>query len=549
MTQVTNSEYNYSKKDLIPILLDQKSTMNRIIDQGDKYAGVIETIQNAIDSANDPYKDHNEIDIYFNPHASNDDPFLIIRDKGASLLKQYNSIDDFIHAKKSISNKGDLEIGINGQGMAQMHATSLVQQIITMTGNNLDTDHIFEFEMVPSRETDTESRISYTRPEQYSVTINNMSKLRIYDRGTIVKFLYPHPEAEPINPKIAIDRVREIFGWRMVQCPNMKISYAIEGKNKRDNNGYLVYKTIEVPSYLKGKTAKDVDHLIARVGTRTIHRDGIPKKINPEVRGFLVKEQSGKGDIVIHVMGYRVCTVPSGELKKGTLYVNCNELKYILTPTRKDFTDRETIEELINHCRREFRDCEDIVTDKFNQRKEKSILQRINKMMSPLMTKWLKELKTRIGEDKDPIDGLPIKSLGNHRQTNCGNGGDVHVPIDLVPKLPPIGDPPEDPDDPNITKVRRTNWDENKNRGVFEHVEINNTSDSDDLLSFDRTTNTLIIYSKNKAYDFCMVPSLQDDRCVPHFARMFLKLQNENLSKEEYEKKLFSLHNQIAGGI
>jgi hypothetical protein len=547
MAQIT--KYGYSNNDLIPILLDQKSTMNRLIEQGDKYDAIIETVQNAIDSAKNPYTDKNEIQIQFDPMAGNDEIVLSIRDNGASLLKEYSTINDFVTAKKSISLKGHLDIGQNGQGMVQMHAATQVQEIITMTGTNIDNDHIYQFYMIKSLETDTESRLSFTQPIPYSVTQKNMEKLNIWKQGTLINFLKPHEGAEPIDPKIAINRIRDTFGWRMVQCPNMDITYSVIGKSKELADGMIKAKSIEPPSYLKEKSAKDLNRFIGPLGKRLVHRDGIPIEINPMVKGFLVKEKSGKGDIVIHVMGYKITTISSGMQKRGTLYINCDELKYVLNPTRKGFTNAEIIEELANHCRREFRDCEDIVTDKFDQRKEKSILQRINKMMSPLMTKWLKELKTRIGEDKNPIDGLPIKSLGNHRQTNCGTGGDVHVPIDLVPKLPPIGDPPEDPDDPNITKVRRTNWDENKNRGVFEHVEVNRTSESDDLLSFDRTTNTLIIYSKNKAYDFCCYPSFQDDRCVPHFARMYLKLQNENLSKEEYEKKLFSLHNQIAGGI
>lgn len=539
------SDKDYEK--LIAWELDNRNTINRLIEQGDKYDGIIEALQNAVDSPNDPYNDKNDIHVTIPCLGDAEYGELILRvvDQGASLLKEYKTIHDFVYAKKSISPKGDLDIGQNGQGMAQYQKISLTQRMTTRTD-----EMMYRFFIVPSE--NEESRISYTTPIDHPILPQYEKEFDMYEGGTMVEWFDAYEDASDIDVRKVVNKARETFGWRLMVASETRI--------------IINRIPIEIPEYLAGHE-KDVK-FFGRLGVRTITRDGIPKKVNPEVKGFIVEDKKkGSGKIVIHVKGYRICEIESGIDKAGTMYINCDQLHYILTPTRMGFTDDSFIEALKAFCRKEMRILPDIQDDtqKSERKEAKSLKEILSKGLGSYLERFMKHQKiqgiaktkqqamidpngndsagyaTATGTTLEPLECelchhkmYKSKKWMKKCDCKCHIRKPLGPPVDTgtVGENGTVDGRIEQTDDQEISKGFSVKF---RDKEGFPFMEVFTE------------TRTLWICKKDRLYDFCIrgvSPKLSAERTAPYMAEVAYNLEHPKAWQEEdYHTFMSNLHN------
>jgi hypothetical protein len=530
----------------IPWKLNNAGTFNRLIEQGDRYDGIIEGVQNPVDSPNDPYKDENEIRITIPLIDMPEYGELVMRivDHGASLLKEYAKIGDFINAEKSVSLKGELDIGQNGQGMAQYQKISMTQRITTRCDK---TGMMYRFFIIPS--TNPEFRIMYTVPEDGPIYLKE-DEWNLHHEGTMVEWFDKYEGSADIDVRKAINKIREIFGWRMMEVPNMKILV-------NDEN-------VELPEYLEGRPRGRAPFL-GRLGNRMVSRDNIPHLVNPEVRGFaVVDKQKGRGMIVVHAKGYKVAEIHSGLNKAGTLFINCDQLAWILTANRKGFNDDKFIEDLKVHCRLWMKDIPDMKDDTIkSERKEyKSVQEITSKILTPYIEKYAKHL--RIGAQKNKKESMLVNPEGKDSAgyptyppkppqvlKTCAICGHKMIKSDEMReeckcKCHKANKPPVNT---NVTGTENVSHDgkaegkdnKNTNKG-FSTVYVN----TGPFMNFIKEIRCLNINKLDKLYKFCIKNvshKLQSERLAPYLAEIVMELEHPNAFIEDpYEKYIEQLH-------
>jgi len=352
---LTDDDYKMAKTWKI----NQASVARYFRDQGGIYEGILEAVQNAIDSPHNVEIDFNRIDIKIPCIGDSDFKRLVfsVRDMGGSVTKDTNGdIQRFINAEKAISPKEQQVSRLRfGVGMYQFGAVCESQVIISQ-----DKQFIYRIPILY----DKDGMPAYGAWSIHTITKENQVKFNIFHEGTLIEGYDPFADAIDIEPMKLARRVQETFGWALMLQPktDLWINEVIH---------------VDLPPYLKGHQAK----FIARLKrTKITLPNGQRMVVDPEVTGFIHADSKGRGTLQVHCNRYYVDEIKFAD-KRFSGAINIDGMP--TDPARRIMKDEKMRIDLEEHIRNLTKHFPDIVSDssEIGEKKARSIEEELNKRL------------------------------------------------------------------------------------------------------------------------------------------------------------------------
>lgn len=343
-----------------PWKYDQASVAKMVKEEGGIYEGILEAVQNAIDSPEDPDNDINRIDILIPTKADEqyDEVVAIVRDQGGSITKDYGGdIEKFLNATKAISPKPRRK-GFKrfGQGMGQYSAVSQ-DQIIDSFDTKKNVIYRIPIVQLP------DGQLGYGHWIFEVATPEVQAKYELTQSGSDILFVNPYPDMPRPDPMLLARKIRDTFGWRLMLQPNTDLWI---------NHGIH----IDLPDWLKDKQPR----FIRRLKRQKV--DG--KNVDAEVTGVIYYDPKGKGILQVHAGGYYIGPFDTETNKRFSGAVNIDEMPtdrsrrvMIHEAMRLDF--KEQMKEETKH----YPDMPSPTDEGLSEKNKKILTEGLNRMLEP----------------------------------------------------------------------------------------------------------------------------------------------------------------------
>jgi len=351
---LTDNDYRLAKT----WTFNQASIARNIKNQGGIYEGLLEAVQNGIDSPLDPDNDYNRIDITVPLLGDKDYGVLVasVRDLGGSVTKDYGgSITKFINSEKAISPKSRKGIHRFGEGMIRFPSVSATQLIISQ-----DKEYIYRIPILLDRD----GIPAYGDWSFHKITPETQAEFNIFHMGTLVSFFDPYENMIDIDTMKLGKTIRQTFGWRLLLQPKTEIWI---------NN---IIK-VDLPEYLRGRKPAFMCRLKR---TKVTDSNGEQRVVDPEVTGFVFYDKDGRGVLHVHAGGYYIGEVKYAD-KRFSGAINIDEMP---TDTSRRVMIHESMkQDLEQHILEITKHFPDIPTGKeeLGEKRHKSLTEIINKIL------------------------------------------------------------------------------------------------------------------------------------------------------------------------
>lgn len=395
---------------------------------GGIYEGILEAVQNALDSPDDRFEDYLRIDITI-PFVNMPEygEFIArVQDTGGSITKDFDGqIAGYIDFVRAISPKKEHRWGF---GMGQYFNVGQKFVIVSM-----DDELIYRIPSVLN-ERGSPANGKYTVK---SISESEKEKHGIYNKGTIITWTKPWGNATEINLMKLANKIRETFGWRMLEQQRTEI--------------FINGVKLALPDILQGKEVG----FICKLNPHEIKTPKGMIRVNPVVVGFIEKNSKGTGHLEVYAGGGYYYRKYKFAHKRFSGAISINEMTLDVSRTKVD--DESMWLDLEQHIIEYTKHFPDIpLDDTVSEKQQKSMSEVLNKVLKRFNIPKLQILKlelekkkrrevTGIVVDVGPIKGypkskekdqteIPLCDLCGHRQVKNTKGKrkgcecDCHIP-------------------------------------------------------------------------------------------------------------------------
>jgi hypothetical protein len=381
-TESTNTDPDY--QDLKVWQYDQDALIKQSINLGGPYEGILEAVQNALDSPMDRFHDYNRIDITIPQVDMPDYGKFIARvsDTGGSITKDFEGqIAGYISFIRAISPKKEHRFGV---GMGQYFN---VAPKFVMT--SMDDALIYRIPNVLT----SSGRPATGNWTQTVISPKSKEKYNIFSKGTVIEW---YGKTSELSPTKVGHLIQKTFGWRMLEQERTDV--------------FINGMKLALPDSLKDKHVKFICKL-------NQHEVLTPKgmiKVNPVVVGFIYKNNKGTGHLEVYAGGGYYFKREKFAHKRfdGAIYIQ--EMPF--DTSRHTITHESMWLDLERHIKEETKHFPDIPEDdSVTEKQHKSMSDVINRVLKRFnipklqILKFESDKKKRIEEKGTPIeDGILV---------------------------------------------------------------------------------------------------------------------------------------------
>lgn len=352
------------------------------VNLGGPYQGILEAVQNALDSPKDPERDYNKIEITIPMLGDSEYKRVVarIRDLGESVTKLHNgNISGYINAEKAVSLKGNDRFGL---GQSQyINVSPTILQI------SQDDNLIYKIPIFKNKDGLPTWGNYIVKP----ITAEYQKKYNIFHKGTVLEWYDPYENMPDLNPFKVGKEIQKTFGWKMMKYKNTEI--------------YINDQRLEIHEDLRDHEIRWICNLEAQI---VEYPNGKTEKVSPKVEGFIYYDKKGRGMLRTHAGGgYYIDNIRYAEKRfSGAINIigmPIDVARRMMTHEAMKLDLEKHILELTKSYPDIPKEGEDITT-----KQEKGISNYLNKVLSPfnlpkkLIEKLEIERKKRIEEQGDP---------------------------------------------------------------------------------------------------------------------------------------------------